>query len=113
MITVRGKKFYQTRVYPIWTNELKDEDKIGYFSISYLFALLNLEDKIEYLIFNNLISGNCEIMADNQVLTTYNLAWKILPKTRKCVLEQQEIVGKKDQLWSQILQECWSWIQDP
>ena len=52
-------------------------------------------------------------MADNQVRIAYNSALKIIPKTRKCVLEQQEIVGKKDQHWSQILQECWSWIQDP
>lgn len=52
-------------------------------------------------------------MADNQVRIAYNSALKIIPKTRKCVLEQQEIVGKKDQHWSQILQECRSRIQNP
>ncbi len=35
-------------------------------------------------------------MADDQVHKFNNLALKIIPKTRKCVLKQQKITCKKD-----------------
>jgi hypothetical protein len=35
-------------------------------------------------------------MADNQVQLINNLALKIIPKTRKCLLKQQEIACQKD-----------------
>ena len=51
-------------------------------------------------------------MADNQVNLFVILARKIIPKTRKCVLKQQETTCQKDQLWCKILQKCRTWIQN-
>lgn len=52
-------------------------------------------------------------MADNQVTISNNLARKIIPKTRKCLPQQQEAARQKDYIGSQILQECRARIQDP
>lgn len=51
-------------------------------------------------------------MADNQVPIYSYLALKSIPKTRKCVPEQQETTRQEDILRCSILQEYWTWIQD-
>jgi hypothetical protein len=36
-----------------------------------------------------------------------------LPKARWYLHRKEEIIGKEDQDWNEILQEYWSWFQDP